>query len=156
MDGIDDGVVKCRHAIVVEFRGDGTKNEHILLGGFHIEEEIYGPRYYNPNTPTIDVREYEAEMPDDTLLVHLKARPEVIQVRMDATPHEYTVIKREDIPMLLERFEEQVRISWIHHKFAIDTSELTPDQLLTTFLERSIPHLNTRDLLTRFAEGRLT
>jgi len=130
--------------------------DHILLGGFHIEEEIYGPLYYYPDTPTIGVREYEAEMPEDTILVHLKARPEVIEARMASAPHDFTTVKREDIPMLLARFEQQVRTSWIKHKFAIDTSDLTPDQLLATFLEQSIPHLSTRDLLTRFAEtGRL-
>lgn len=126
--------------------------EHILLGGFHIEEEIYGPLYYYPGVPTIGVREYETEMPDDTILVHLMARPEVIRARMASAPHEHTVIKSEDIPMLLDRFEQQVRVSWIKHKLTMDTSDLTPDQLLATFLERSIPHLNTRDLLTRFAE----
>ena len=31
--------------------------------------------------------------------------------------------------MLLDRFEQQVRISWIRHKFTIDTSDLTPEQL---------------------------
>eukprot|EP01043_Picozoa_sp_COSAG02_P116269 COSAG02_NODE_52679_length_306_cov_0.932367_1_plen_36_part_10 len=26
----------------------GRRYEHILLGGFHIEEQIYGPRFYYP------------------------------------------------------------------------------------------------------------
>jgi hypothetical protein len=126
--------------------------EHILLGGFHIEEEIYGPLYYYPGAPTIDVREYEPEMPPDTILVHLAARPEVIAARMAANPHAYTVIRKEDIPMLLEQFTIKVRNSWIKHKLTIDTSDLTPEQLLAAFLEASIPHLNSRDLLTRMWE----
>ena len=125
--------------------------EHILLGGFHIEEEIYGPLYYYPGVPTIGVREYEVEMPPDTILVHLTARPEIIQERMQNTPHQHTLIQAADIPMLLELFRAKFHESWIKEKLEIDTSDLTPAQLLQTFWEKSLPHLNTRDLLTRLA-----
>ena len=57
----------------------------ILLGGFHIEEKVYGPQYYYPGIE-IDIREYEPDMPDDTILVHLYAEPETIRARMAATP----------------------------------------------------------------------
>jgi hypothetical protein len=125
--------------------------EHILLGGFHIEEEIYGPLYYYPGVPTIGVREYEVEMPPDTILVHLTAQPAVIQARMTHTPHAHTLIQEGDIPMLLEQFRQKYHESWIKEKFEIDTSNLTPAQLLQSFLDRSLPHLNTRDMLTRLA-----
>ena len=125
--------------------------EHILLGGFHIEEEIYGPHYYYPGVPIIGVREYEVEMPPDTLLVHLTARPEVIRARMQQTPHGHTLIQTDDIPMLLDRFREKYHESWIKEKIEIDTSDLTPQQLLQAFLDKSVPHLNSRDLLTRLA-----
>ena len=49
----------------------GRRYEHILLGGFHIEEQIYGPRFYYPperlNNP---VRQYETSFPHDTTLHH--------------------------------------------------------------------------------------
>lgn len=125
--------------------------EHILLGGFHIEEEIYGPHYYYPGVPTIGVREYEVEMPADTLLVHLTARPEVIRTRMKKSPHLHTLIQDSDIPMLLEQFRQKYHESWIKEKIEIDTSDLTPAQLLQSFLDKSLPHLNTRDMLTRLA-----
>lgn len=123
--------------------------ENILLGGFHIEEEIYGPRYYYPDVRTIGPREYEVEMPDDTILVHLKASAETIESRMVRDPHEFQVIRKADIPMLLEEFQRKYRQSWIGRKFEIDTSDLTPSQLLESFLARSIPFLNTRDMLIR-------
>ena len=66
--------------------------EHIMLGGFHIEEEIYGPHYYYPGVPTIGVREYEAEMPPDTILVHLTTRADAIRARMQSNPHGHTLI----------------------------------------------------------------
>ena len=125
--------------------------EHILLGGFHIEEEIYGPLYYYPGVPTIGVREYEVEMPTDTLLVHLTARAEVIRQRMQNAPHHHTLIQEGDIPMLLDQFRQKYHESWIREKIEIDTSDLSPEQLLQTFLDKSLPHLNTRDLLTRMA-----
>lgn len=125
------------------------KYEHILLGGFHIEEAIYGPLYYYPGLSFRWAREFEAEMPDDTILVLLTARSEIIQKRMVETPHEYTLIKKEDIPRLLSQFQEEFAASWTKHKIRIDTSDLTPDELLAKFLELSVPHLNARDLLTR-------
>ena len=124
------------------------KFEHILLGGFHIEEIIYGPRYSYPGIG-IEIREYEPEMPEDTLLVHLYATPEAIRERMRTSPHPYPVVPSEDVPHILDRFTEEVGKSWIHHKLAIDTSDFSPKQLLEAFLEQSVPLLNTRDMLTR-------
>ena len=126
--------------------------DHILLGGFHIEEEIYGPLYYYPGIQVHETREYEIEMPQDTLLVHLKAGPEVIEARMEAVPHNFQIIDKEDIPMLLERFQREYSTSLLKRKFEIDTSDLQPDQLLPTFLQQSVPHLNERDMLRYLAE----
>ncbi len=124
------------------------KFDHILLGGFHIEEIVYGPKYYYPGL-NIAIREYEPDMPDDTLLVHLHAEPEVIQQRMRLKPHPHQLVQPDDVPVILEQFEKEVAKSWIKRKFAIDTSDLTDTQLLDTFMERSVPYLNERDMLTR-------
>ena len=102
--------------------------EHILLGGFHIEEAIYGPLYYYPGQTAGHIREYEQEMPKDAILVHLTAEPDVIRARMEANPHEYSLIKKADIPMLLSRFQQEFQASLIQRKIVIDTSDLTPDQ----------------------------
>jgi len=124
--------------------------EHILMGGFHIEEMVYGPKYYYPGI-NIDVREYEPEMPDDTILVHLTATADVVRARMQSAPHPHQLVPSEDVAEILERFEDEVRHSWIKHKIKIDSSHLTPEKLLSAFLEESKPHLNTRDMLTRMA-----
>lgn len=128
------------------------KFDHILLGGFHIEEIVYGPQYYYPGL-NIAVREYEPDMPDDTILVHLHAEPEVIRQRMQLEPHPHQLVPSKDVPIILEQFENEVAQSWIKRKFAIDTSDLTQTQLLETFLERSVPFLNERDMLTRMQQG---
>ena len=121
--------------------------EQILLGGFHIEEEVYGPRYYYPGLRVSDTRRYETEMPADTILVHLHARPEVIKKRMQKTPHPHTLIEPEHIPDLLAEFEQQYCQSWIQRKIDIDTSDLASDKLLDVFFARARGHLDPRDAL---------
>ena len=108
--------------------------DHILLGGFHIEEAIYGPLYYYPGGVASEIRQYEEEMPKNAILVHLTASPEVIQRRMETDPHEYSLIRKADIPMLLDRFQEEFDASLIPNKIQIDTSDLAPEVLLQTFL----------------------
>ena len=109
------------------------KFEHILMGGFHIEEMVYGPRYYYPGI-NIAVREYEPEMPDDTILVHLKASADEIRNRMERTPHLHQLVAPQDVPEILDRFEDEVRSSWISRKVVIDTTALTPENLFDRFL----------------------
>ena len=113
--------------------------DHILLGGFHIEEAIYGPLYYYPDGVASEIRQYETEMPKDAILVHLTAKPKVIQGRMETNLHEYSLIKKEDIPRLLDRFQQEFNASLIPNKTQIDTTDLTPADLLQTFLDRSAP-----------------
>lgn len=126
------------------------KYDHILMGGFHIEEKVYGPRYYYPamNSP-MEIREYEPSMPDDVILVHLHAQPEVIHKRMETAPHPHQLVPTGDVEEVLDQFQREVALSWIHPKISIDTSHLTPDQLLEQFLQQSIPHLTPSDALTR-------
>ena len=49
--------------------------------------------------------------------------------------------------MILARFEEEVNKSWLKRKIEIDTSDLNPDQLTQTFLEKARPLMNAQDLL---------
>jgi adenylate kinase len=129
-----------------------NRYEDILLGGFHIEEDIYGPRYYYPGrTPGHPFTIYEGEMPADTILVLLAARPEVLERRMREAPHEYPIVPREDLPAVLDLFEKAYRDSGLRHRVRIDTSDLAPEGLLQKFLEASLPHLTARDMLRRMA-----
>ncbi|HEY3107815.1 MAG TPA: hypothetical protein VGL23_03635 [Chloroflexota bacterium] len=119
-----------------------------LLGGFHIEEAIYGRRYYYPqNVWPSYTRSLEQSFPEDTILLLLKAAPGVIRRRMQETPHQYPIVPAEDVEAVGREFEDEYRRSGLKRKFVIDTSETTPQQLLTRFRERVVPHLDTRDLL---------
>jgi hypothetical protein len=119
-----------------------------LLGGFHIEEAIYGGRYYYPGRAWPPyARKIESELPPDTILLLLKAHPDVIRRRMESTPHLYPIVKPEDVEAVSGEFEAEFRASWLERKFVIDTSDLTPRQLFDTFMQRVVPYLDTRDLL---------
>ncbi|MBT3345625.1 MAG: hypothetical protein HN712_18545 [Gemmatimonadetes bacterium] len=121
---------------------------HILMGGFHIEEAIYGPQYYYPGKAQ-EVREYEPDMPDSVILVHLHATPEQIRQRMQSAPHPHQLVLAEDVEVILDAFADQVRRSWIRRKITIDTTDLTPSNLLDSFLKLSVPHLEPADAATR-------
>ena len=125
-----------------------TKYDDILMGGFYFEEAVYGPKYYYPgqNSPPID---FEADLPKDVILVHLHAKPEVIRSRMQSDPHPHQLVAAEDVEEILEKFETAVRASWIRRRFAIDTSYLTPESLLQTFMDRSVGYLTAEDGNTR-------
>jgi hypothetical protein len=119
-----------------------------LLGGFHIEEAIYGRRYYYPkNVWPSYTRALEHSFPRDTILLLLKARPEVIRRRMQESPHQYPIVPAEDVEAVGGEFEDEYRRSSLNRKFVIDTSETTPAQLMERFKERVVAHLDARDLL---------
>ena len=128
-----------------------NKFEHITLGGFHIEETVYGPRYYYPSIGRVaeDARAWEAGMPADTILTLLTARTETIEERMATAPREYPVVPKADIQTVLDEFQAQFGASWLKRKFRIDTSDLTPEGVLDAFMTASFPHLTERDMLIR-------
>ena len=118
--------------------------------GFYSEDAIYGPLYYGYEPRFLAIwhgRELEKELPSDTILVLLEATPEAITKRMEEAPHEYQVIKKEDLPQLLEKFRKEFRASTIHAKIRIDTTNLTPEEVLKEFLAKANPHLTPEDLL---------
>jgi broad-specificity NMP kinase len=119
--------------------------------GFYFEDTIYGPLYYGYDTQALAIRhgrELEKELPADTILVLLTASTEVIEARMNADPHEYQVIKREDIPVVLEKFKEEFLASGIHAKIEINTDDLTPNQVLDEFIRIArLKFLSHEDML---------
>ena len=122
-------------------------NDDIILVGFHIEEVIYGPRYYYPGLKVTYPRLIERQLPTDAILVLLTARPEVIRERMAAAPHRHPVVQPADVEEVQQQFEAEFAASWIRRKVRLDTSELAPDQILDRFLAVVRPQLAVRDLL---------
>jgi len=131
-----------------------NKYEHIILTGFHIEEAVYGQRYYYPKLarPIEHPQSWEQDMPKDAILVLLHAKADVIKKRMKADPHDYPIVPESDIETCQEAFQEEFRKSLFKKKFQIDTSDLNSENLLKTFLENSYQYLGAADLVIRMAK----
>ena len=95
-------------------------------------------------------RRFESEMlarAPGTVLVLLKADPEVIRRRMRQTPHTHPIVRGQDVERVLARFEEEFEASLIRRRIVLDTSTATVEQTLTEFLERHEPFLGREDRL---------
>jgi len=127
------------------------KYENILLVGFHTEEAVYGHRYYYPGLgKSFELpQSWEKDMPGDTILAMLTARPEVVRARMESAPHDYSLVPPADVDEILEAFRVEFGRSWLQKRFQIDTSDLSPGELLPAFLDASAPYLTARDLILR-------
>jgi hypothetical protein len=130
-------------------------HEDCLLGGLHIEEKIYGRRYYYPDNvfPMRYLRKLESLIPHDTILVLLEAAPDAIRRRMRESRHDYPIVPDQDVEAVSKEFADEYRHSWLERKFKIDTTDLTPDQLLATFRQKVRPYLSERDLIRWQALG---
>ena len=126
--------------------------DHMLVG-FHIEEAVYAPLYYSyggSDDFSAAARAMEQrilEQAPDTVLILLKASPEVIAKRMWETPHQHTVLQEQDIEHVLQRFEEQYQQSLLSGKFVLDTTSVTVDETLAEFAARIDPFLSQTDRL---------
>jgi shikimate kinase len=99
--------------------------------------------FYSENT----IYRLEKELPNETILVLLTASPSEILQRMKDNPHLYQVIKQKDVPELLEKFEEEFQSTTIHAKIKIDTTNLTPNQVLEELLTKVRCYLPSDDLI---------
>ena len=126
--------------------------DHMLVG-FHIEEAVYAPLYYSYGDSddfSAAARAMEKrilEIAPDTVLILLKASPEVIAKRMRETPHKHAVLREQDIELVLQRFEEEYRQSLLDRKFALDSTSATVEETLAEFVARIDPLLSQSDRL---------
>ncbi len=152
--------------------------DHNLMG-LHIEEAVYAPLYYgyggeDSGAPTRSAAGQRTEMArrmeeeileraPGTVLVLLKASPDVIKRRMraNAYPDPETVdsqrrskpfgeptrgvVREEDVELVLERFEEEFEASLLKIKIALDTTSATVDETLKEFVEGVQPYLTESD-----------
>ena len=124
-----------------------------MLVGFHIEEAVYAPLYYSyggSSDPSPAARSMEKrilEQAPDTVLILLKASPEVIAKRMRENSHRYEVLQEKDIEYVLQRFGEEYQRSLLIRKFVLDTTSATVKETLAEFAARMDPHLTETDRL---------
>ena len=126
--------------------------DHMLVG-FHIEEAVFAPLYYsygNSDDFSAVARAMEhriIKQAPDTVLILLKASPDVIAKRMRETPHKHPVLREQDIEHVLLRFEEEYEQSLLDRKFVLDTTSATVEETLAEFVARIDPFVSQSDRL---------
>ena len=85
------------------------------------------------------------EKAPETVLVYLKATPEVIRERMRTTPHERTHLQDEHIDEMIEEFDYHVGHSLLRNRIVLDTSEATVEETIAGFVEQMGPLMSHED-----------
>ena len=137
--------------------------QYPIYAGWHIEEAVYTSVYgkdpdspYYPNYAYQFHRLYEAQVFEqqlpDLVMVHLTASDEALRDRMRRSPHQHQVIRDADIPMLKERFADEVARSLFTYQgrtIVLDTTSRTPAQSLDELLAASEPLITPGELALR-------
>ena len=137
------------------------------LMGFAIEEAVYAPLYYgyggaDSQAPARSPEGQRTEMArrmeerlieyaPNTVLVLMRADPEVIRRRMrecpEPGPDDPTrgVVRAEDVEHVLQRFEEEFEAALLANKIVLDTTSATVGETLAEFLDKHEPFLTEAD-----------
>ncbi len=143
-----------RHNVWRHLHPDIFREEHVLFINHYYAEAVYAPLYYGYGEPGsfADRRErarvWDKELllqAPDIVLVLVKASAKTVRARMAEQPHARGILKNEDIPFVLDRFEEEYEASLIERKFVLDTTDATVEQTLADFLSEVRPHFTESD-----------
>ena len=122
--------------------------------GFYFDEAVYAPLYYGYGGPgeyadrSWYARHIESDImhkAPDTVLVHVKASSDVIRKRMKENPHKFSLLQDKDIETVLRGFANQYEVSFLRHKFEIDTSTSSIGESICEFVGKLTPHLQSED-----------
>ena len=151
----------ARYSIVAHEPTDDTPADYILVG-FYFDDTVYSSLYFGygagDEDPFIQGGPRSAysrgieknrimKSTPDTVLVLVKASPEVIARRMKEDPHQNGVLQEKDITHVLQKFEEEYDASLISQKFTLDTTTATAKETLAAFVEQMEPLLTDTDRL---------
>ena len=81
----------------------------------------------------------------ETVLVLVKASPDVISARMKEDPHENGVLDEKDIELVVDRFDEEFKYSMVSKKITLDTTSVSVEDSILEFAEKVQPHLSDVD-----------
>lgn len=143
-----------RYNLAYHTPDQGTGDSPILLIGFQIAEAVYAPLYYgyggqgefaDRRKLSFSIEHTIMEHAPDTVVVLVKAAPEIIAKRMKEAPHHNGVLQEKDIAHVLERFEEEYGAAILRRRFTLDTSEQTVEETLQEFVRQIEGHLSPAD-----------
>ena len=128
--------------------------DDVLFVNFYYAEAVYAPLYYGYGEPgsfadrSERAREWDAELlpyAPDMVLARVTADPATVAQRMAKQSRVRGILKQQDIPFVLDRFQEEYEASLIKRKFTLDTTDSTPEETLKQFVDRIQPHLSEAD-----------
>ena len=134
-------------------KGSAPESDHVLIG-YHIEDTIYarlifgygGEGEAGNRIVHSKVLEHLILMHvPETVLILVKAAPEVISKRMKENPHAHALVNEENIDLFLQTFEEEFQRSSLRKRIVLDTSESTVDESVAEFVQKMEPNWTQRD-----------
>ena len=143
-----------RHSLYYHVQANSWNGPDWMSIGLHIDDGVYGPMYYGyggdgePHDRKVVGQQVESSIlrfAPDVILVHVKATADVIERRMEENPHPHSPVRAEDIPELLERYEQACASSLFRHKITLDTSESTVEESVAEFAKKVEPFLTEAD-----------
>lgn len=143
-----------RHSLYYHTPYEGSGDSDSIIVGYYIEDTIYARLYYNyggkgqAGDRSVHSKQIEQRVitfAPQTVLILVTAAPEVIARRMREQPHQHSLVREQDIDLVLQRFEEAYHQSRIPRKLMLDTSTATVEETLAQFVERIEPHLTDHD-----------
>ncbi len=162
--GFPNDVKERMQRMQIQYHVEVIKNyPNTLIAGWHIEEAVYTTVYggdpessYYQNYHYRAQRGYETQVIEarlpDVVLIHVTASDDAIKARMEVDPHEYQIIKAEDIPTLKRLFEEEIDKSLFTQKgrkIVLDTTDKMPFESLDELLLLSEPLITFGELAIR-------
>ncbi|MGH7861273.1 MAG: hypothetical protein ACREOS_03440 [Candidatus Dormibacteraceae bacterium] len=145
-----------RYMIQYHFHPEFYLDNHHLLVNWYYADAVYAPLYYGYGGPGQYAdrwrlaRSWDREVMEvapDTVLVLMKASPDVIRARRRENPHRHCILQDADVERVLERFQEQYNASLLRRRFILDTTETSVAETLDEFVRRVEPHLTSADQL---------
>jgi hypothetical protein len=139
------------------------QDSHHLVVNWYYGDAVYAPLYYGYGEPDgyadrgLMARSYDAKVMQeapDSVLILVKASPDVIRRRMAQGPRPQCPLQEQDVELVLQRFEEEFKRSGIRRRFTLDTSSATVAETLQTFVKEMEPHLTADDRLAMLTHRR--
>ena len=143
-----------RHSLYYHIQANSWNGPDWMSIGLHIDDGVYGPMYYGyggdgePHDRKVVSQQVESSIlrfAPDIVLVHVKASAETIARRMAENPHPHSPLKAEDIPSVLDQYEQACARSLFRHKITLDTSGSSVEESVAEFAKKIEPHLTESD-----------
>jgi len=143
-----------RYHIAYHIGEDFYSTRHHNITGMHVDEAVYAGLYYgyggegeyaDRKAMAPNIEETMLKKAPNTVLILIKADPEIIRKRMRENPHQNGLVQDKDVEFVLQRFQEEYDRSSIKNRFEIDTSSATVKESLAVFVENIDDFLTAED-----------